>query len=77
MEKNKIGCCHVSAVKTNKWNPFNWKYGYDRHTLSNLKELNYMVSYKQYLPQYVSIELENSFERQLEVKAYLEKLLGI
>ena len=77
ISKNKIGCAHVSAVKTHKWNPFNWKHGFDRHTLSSMKELDYMVKYKKYLPEYVSLELENNLEKQLEVKAYLEKILNI
>jgi hypothetical protein len=73
MKKHKIGCAHVSAVRTNKWNPFNWKYGYDRHWMKRMKELDYIGQYRQYLPYYVSLELENSFANQLEVKKYLEQ----
>lgn len=73
----KIGCAHISAIKTNKWNLINWYRGFDRHFLKNLKEVDYVGQYRQYLPKYISLELENSFERQLEVKNYLEKMLNI
>lgn len=76
-ENYKIGCCHISALPK-------WKNTLNRifkrvggHYLISLDEMDYMLNFKQYLPTYVSIELENSFEQQLEVKRYLEKILDL
>lgn len=74
-KKFKVGCCHVSALPK-------WKNVLQRmvkrvggHYMVSLDEMDYMLGFKRYLPQYVSLELENTFERQLEVKEYLEKIL--
>jgi hypothetical protein len=73
LDRSKIGCCHVSASKRCFLNPINWIFGFDRHYLKNLKELDYLKKYVQYLPKYISLELENSFEEQIKAKEYLEK----
>ncbi len=76
-EKFTIGCCHMSALPK-------WKNTLQRlfkrvggHYMISLDEMDYLKEFKPYFPQYMSIELENSFERQLEIKAYLEKMLEI
>ncbi|HAV11803.1 MAG TPA: hypothetical protein DCX32_04675 [Candidatus Moranbacteria bacterium] len=52
--------------------------GRDCHYLKKNKEIDYLKKYRNYLPEYISLELENGFERQLEVKKYLEeKILNI
>jgi len=77
----KIGCCHISAIKNNFEYTKNKstgkliKYCSD-HSLSDLKELNYVKNYLEYLPGIISIELENSFKEQLRIKEYLEKLIN-
>jgi hypothetical protein len=73
----KIGCCHISALPT--WKNFFKRLlnGTGGHYMMNLDELNYIKKYHKYFPQYLSIELENSFTEQLKVKAYLEKILDI
>ncbi|HBI34002.1 MAG TPA: hypothetical protein DEA43_03295 [Candidatus Moranbacteria bacterium] len=73
----KIGCCHISPkrklkniikrVFLNAW----------RHYFLSLDEFDYIGQYRQYLPYYISLELENSFEEQLETKKYLENILSI
>jgi hypothetical protein len=67
-----IGCCHVSAIKTSRLNPHVWFHGYDCHYLKKMKEVDYLKKYIKFLPKYVSLELENSFEEQLKVKEYIE-----
>lgn len=74
----KIGCCHVSAIKKE---PILDKVIkdcliYASHWIDNLDELSYLKKYNEYLPEYISIELENSFETQLKVKEYLEKIIN-
>lgn len=79
VKKYKIGCSHVSAIK-NKPTPIIIEpYGeeFSSHILKNLKELDYIKEYKEYLPKYISIELENSIKKQLEAKKYLEKILDL
>lgn len=81
-KKYTVGCCHVSAIlnepapdEDDFENPSH-KF-FDRHWVENLSELDYMKKYKEFLPQYISIELENSLAQQLECRAYLEKILEL
>lgn len=81
IKKHKVGCCHISAVISEPFEYIDPKSGKvrmvrDDHFLSDLSQLDYMKDYVQYLPQYVSIELENPFEKQLEAKEYLEKIFN-
>ncbi len=81
LKKYKIGCCHISAIqekfktcidyRTNKKINF-----YSYHYLNKLRELDYVKKYIKYLPDIISIELENSFKDQLKVKDYLEKIIN-
>lgn len=80
-KKYSIGCCHISAITKEPYEIIDYRNGskkmtYSAHYLNNLSELDYVKDYKQYLPHYISIELENSFEEQLEIKKYLEKLIS-
>jgi hypothetical protein len=75
LEKYPIGCCHISAFNNNFFNPKNYYVGFDRHYMKKLKWLDYVEKYTQFLPHYVSLELENSFEEQLQAKKYLENIL--
>lgn len=73
-----IGCCHMSALP--KWKnmiPRLMKGGVSGHYMFSLDEMDYLKNYSEYFPKFMSIELENSFEQQLEIKTYLEKLLEI
>lgn len=80
-KKYKIGCCHISAVSDKIRNEIDCITGQNflccsAHWMDKLSQLDYIKDYVQYLPEYVSIELENSFEKQLEVKEYLEKIIN-
>ncbi len=79
IDKYKIGCCHVSAV-SEPFEMFREPDGTDRkifshHVVKHLTDLDYVQKYVQYLPKFISIELENSFEEQLKAKDYLEKII--
>ena len=81
LKKYKVGCCHISAVtnKATKYRDYltgKEFYNYSRHHFFKLSEFNYVKKYVKFLPKYVSIELENSFEDQLKVKNYLEKIIN-
>lgn len=75
-KKYTIGCCHISALPKTK-NVF-WRLlkRVGGHYMITLDELDYIGQYTQYLPKYISIELENTFKRQLEAKAYLENIIN-
>ncbi|MBU0898067.1 MAG: hypothetical protein ABIJ83_02890 [Patescibacteria group bacterium] len=81
-EKYKTGVNHVSAIKSKKIfvydNSLNKNiYRHDVHLFSDLKDLDYVKKYKDYLADIISIELENSLTEQLKVKKYLEKILDL
>ena len=72
-----IGCCHMSPLPK-------WKNSFSRlikrvgeHYMMSLDEMDYLKQFSDYFPKFMSIELENSFEQQLKVKAHLEQLLDI
>lgn len=67
LKENKIGCCHISAVRK-KWGFF-WT---DDHHFESLADFDYLLPWRGYLPSIISLELENSLAEQLKVKAYLE-----
>lgn len=76
--KFKIGCCHMSAMP--KWKNIIFRFiagEQEEHYMQSLDEMDYLKSYSDFFPPLMSIELENSFEQQLEIKAYLEKILDI
>lgn len=82
LKKYKIGCNHISAIKPIKVPCHDQLSGrdyfdYADHNLTDLSELDYVKKYKNYLADIISIELENPLRRQLEVKKYLEEILGL
>lgn len=81
IQRYPIGCCHVSSIREEpSTDQKDIEHGtiYDAHSFRDLNELDYMQKYISYLPpRYISLELENSFQEQLEAKAYLEKLLAL
>lgn len=78
LEKFKIGCCHISAIQNKPQKDMAkkgaWQFSY--HTMNELQELDYVKKYVDILPDIISIELENSFKKQLEAKKYLEKIIN-
>ena len=80
LENYYVGCCHISAVRRE---PYQYEHYlndkkflcYANHLLSSMEELDYVKKYVKYLPKFISIELENSIEEQLEIKKYLENII--
>jgi hypothetical protein len=75
MQRYPIDCCHVSAIKQNRFHPLVLLHGYDCHYLRKMEEIEYVKDYVQYLPKYISLELENLLEEQLKIKAKLEEII--
>jgi hypothetical protein len=81
IKKFKVGCSHISAVGSEIHKMRDAKFpeiiyeDYSKHTFSNLSEFDYIKKFIKYLPALVSLELENSFSEQVEVKKYLENII--
>lgn len=71
----EIGCCHISAKKNSKYALKRLIQRRGSHFMMDLKELDYMEKYISFLPELISIELENSFAEQFRAKEYLEKII--
>ncbi|MBU4216968.1 hypothetical protein L6270_04020 [Candidatus Parcubacteria bacterium] len=80
LKSRKIGCCHISAIRdypdilTNYLNGeevrvFGW------HKFEKLNEFDYLKKYFKYLPDLISIELENSFKEQILARDYIINLI--
>lgn len=78
IKNNVIGCCHISAIYKEP-KEFDWtnetEPHYSGHYMYELSDLDYMKNYLQYLPNIISLELENSFKEQLKAKKYLEEMI--
>jgi len=79
VKRYPIGCGHLSAILKE---PYGEDYGhglkkhYNSHKLTLPAEVSYIKEYLDCLPRYLSIELQNSLAEQLEIKTYVEKLIG-
>jgi hypothetical protein len=68
-------CCHVSAIREGDPNPWNGRT--DHHHFTSLADFDYLDRYREFLPpQWVSLELENTLDEQLEAIAYLKNRLA-
>jgi len=78
IKKHKIGCNHISGMK-NKLYKEN-RSGlmiYETHFLESLDQLEYLKSLPiKFFSDIISIELENSFEQQMEAKKYIENIIN-
>ena len=75
MSEFPIGCCHVSAIR--KDDPNAWNGGPDHHEYLDLSHLDYMTRYAESLPpEWASLELENTFDEQLDAIEYLGQLFA-
>lgn len=70
-----IGCCHVSAFPLRMRNEPAAISSSNLHYLPDLGDLDYMAGYAEYVPDIISIELENPFREQILIKEYLERML--
>jgi hypothetical protein len=82
IKKFNIGCSHISAVGNKLIRDTDIQFkdiiykNFSKHHLDDLSELDYIKKYIEFIPDIVSIELNNSFEEQLKVKEYLEKIIN-
>ncbi|MBI4779019.1 hypothetical protein HY797_01025 [Candidatus Falkowbacteria bacterium] len=76
-----VGCSHISGVGREMIETRDVVFpeivyrGHAKHFFDNLKELDYIENFLEFLPDLISLELENSFAEQLKAKAYLEKII--
>lgn len=79
IKNNVIGCCHISVIykepKEIDWSNETEPH-YSGHYMYELSDLDYMKNYLQYLPDIISLELENSFKEQLKAKKYIEEMIN-
>lgn len=82
LEKFKVGCSHISAVSPviEKIQDITFPEiiyeTYSKHRSEKLEDFDYVKNFVGYLPELISIELENSFAEQWEVKKYVEKIIS-
>lgn len=79
LEKYPVRANHISAItkKLNIYGVSSDKKSHDSHFFTNLTEFDYLKKYPdKYFGQYMALELTNSITEQLEVKKYIEKILG-
>ncbi|MDD2696693.1 MAG: hypothetical protein PHE52_00845 [Candidatus Pacebacteria bacterium] len=79
LERNKIGCNHLSCMQKvlrRDFEDVSWRY--DSHVLVKLSQMDYLKKYpRKYFSDTVAIELENTIETQLKVRNYLIKKMGL
>jgi hypothetical protein len=78
IDKYKIGCGHASAVKKEPRKDLEEfdSMPYCAHFMKDISEFEYLKKYINLIPEFLSIELENSFKEQLKVKEYLGKMIN-
>lgn len=68
------GCCHVNAIRIE---PNNLEVSnYDYHYYITLSDFDYLANYKEFIPNIVALELENSISEQLKARDYIYKIIG-
>lgn len=77
----KVGCSHISAVWKDPIAHIHYISGeeitsYSNHWLRDFSELDYIKNYLEYMPDLISIELENPIAEQIKAKIYLENLIN-
>lgn len=77
IEKYHCGCAHLSGIKREAiWEEERDGMTYHDHRFKDLSEFDYLKKYpKEYFPEIIALELENSIKEQLKAKKYIENLL--
>lgn len=71
-----VGCCHISPYPLLRNALRRKRRGVGEHYMIDLSELEYVSRYAEYLPDIVSIEMENPFGEQLRAKETLERIIN-
>lgn len=80
IKKTKIGCAHLSAIRSaiRLDREVTEEVRHDFHKLENMTDMDYLKNYpREYFPEFMAIELENSLTEQLKIKDYIENSLKI
>ena len=79
LDKYPVGIWHLNAItEEQKKDLDDNRLGFDNHFFKKLKEFDYCLRYKKYLPlHYIALELENDMPDQLRAKEYVEQLLKL
>lgn len=80
LKTKTIGCCHVSAIRDYPMILENYLNGeevkvFSWHIFKELDEFDYVKKYIKYLPDLISIELENSFKEQILARDHIINLI--
>jgi hypothetical protein len=71
----QVGCDNISGVSTNLFLKLFHKKT-EVHDLKSLDQLDYLRKFpKQYFAKYIIIELDNSFQEQIEIQKHLTNML--
>jgi hypothetical protein len=76
ISQTRAGCAHISAI--GKFLPYFpiWAYFFSDHYLRNLSEVDYLLKYREFFPEIMALELENSLEEQLKIIDYLSSKIS-
>ncbi len=78
IERCSVSCNHISCFKKTSHCDEEGHLRYDVHLMRDFSQLGYLRNYpKKYFSSIVAIELENTIEKQLEVRDYLIKKIGL
>lgn len=75
-KRHPVGCCHVSAFPLGIRSSPSAILSSNLHYLRDLSDLDYVAGYVAYMPDIVSIELENPFSEQIVARDYLERMVN-
>ena len=71
-----VGWSHLSPYPAMRNRFHRKRLGVGSHYMIDLREYEYVKRYVKYLPEYVSIEAENTFEEQLRIREYLDTIIN-
>lgn len=81
VDNSEIGCCHISGVRTYPDTIKHFNSGqvmkvFSWHNYEKLSDFDYILKYVKYLPDVISLELENSFKEQILARNYILKMIN-
>ena len=77
---NRVGFAHLTSVRDKSYQRdygrfSKFRFHYSAHCMEKLDDYNYLKKYREFLPEIMGIETENTLKEQLEIKKYIEKLI--
>lgn len=78
LKKYPCGLWHLNSIKmTTRYASDVKRPSHSFHSYENLSEFDYALKYKEYLPEMIVLELENSIPEQFKAKEYIERIFGL